>query len=222
MLHSVLDAIRSVPPLLAYGIISLLVFGEAAFFVGFLLPGETAVLLGGFLASQGHLDVVTLIVLVVTCAILGDTVGYEVGKRLGPRVMQLRPLQKHQGRLETAQDMLRHRGGPAIFLGRWTAFFRAVMPGIAGVSQMRYRVFLSWNALGALAWGVTFCLVGYFAGASYAKVASTIGKGSAVAVAVLVITGLVVWRVRRQRDDRAEQQRVETIAHHPEDARVPK
>jgi membrane protein DedA with SNARE-associated domain len=220
MLHSVLDAIRSVPSLLAYGIIALLVFGEAAFFVGFVLPGETAVLLGGFLASQGHLNIVTLIVLVVICAILGDTVGYEVGKHLGPRVLQLGPLRKHRGRLESAQDMLRHRGGPAIFLGRWTAFFRAVMPGIAGLSRMRYRVFLFWNALGGIAWGVTFSLVGYFAGASYARVASTIGQGSAIVVAVLVIAGLVLWRVRRKRNDRVEEQQVEPAIDHRADARV--
>jgi membrane-associated protein len=221
MLRSVVDAIQSVPPVLAYGIISLLVFGEAAFFVGFVLPGETAVLLGGFLASQGHLNVVTLILLVVICAILGDTVGYEVGRHLGPRVLQLGPLQKHHVRLEKAQDMLRHRGGPAVFLGRWTAFFRAVMPGIAGLSQMRYRVFLFWNALGGIAWGVTFSLVGYFAGASYARVASTMGKGSAIVVGLLVITGLVLWRVRRKRNERSEEQPMETTPGHREDARVP-
>src|SRR3954454_14260981 len=123
MLASVLDAIRSVPPALAYTIIALLVFGEAAVFIGFVLPGEAAVLFGGFLASQGRLDIVVLIVVVVVSAILGDTVGYEVGKHLGPRILQLRILQKHQDRLGQAQDMLRRRGGPAVFLGRWTAFF---------------------------------------------------------------------------------------------------
>lgn len=207
VMHGVLDAIRSVPPGVSYTIIALLAFGEAAFFVGFVLPGETAVLLGGFLASQGHLDVVTLIVIVVISAILGDTVGYEVGRHLGPRVLRLRILRRHRAQLEKAQGMLRRRGGPTVFLGRWTAFFRAVMPGIAGLSQMRYRVFLFWNALGAIAWGTTFCLVGFFAGASYEKVASTIGESAAVVVAVLVIAGLVLWRVRHQRRRAAEAQR---------------
>jgi membrane-associated protein len=198
VVQAVLDAIRSVPPALAYAIIALLVFGEAAFFVGFVLPGETAVLLGGFLASTGHLDIVPLAVLIVVSAILGDTVGYEVGKQFGPRVVQLGFMRKHQDRIERAQDMLRRRGGPAVFLGRWTAFFRAVMPGIAGLSRMPYRVFLVWNALGGLAWGITFTLVGYFAGASYEKVASAIGKGAAVVIALLVISGIVLWRVRRR------------------------
>lgn len=99
--------------------------------------------------------------------------------------------------------MLR-RGGPAVFLGRWTAFFLAVMPGIAGLSQMRYRTFLFWNALGGLAWGITYSLVGYFAGASYQKVASYLGEGTAVVIGVLVIVAFVVWRVRRKRREQVE------------------
>jgi membrane protein DedA with SNARE-associated domain len=205
VLHNVLDAIQSVPAAVAYLLIGLLVFGEAAVFIGFVFPGETAVLLGGFLASQGHLDVWTLTTLVVVCAIVGDTVGYEVGKHLGPRVLRLGIFQKHRARLDKAQDMLRRRGGPAVFLGRWTAFFRAVMPGLAGLSQMRYRVFLFWNAMGGIAWGVAFSLIGYFAGASYAKVASSIGKGTALVIAIIVIAGIVVWRVRRRRSERTDE-----------------
>jgi membrane protein DedA with SNARE-associated domain len=203
VLQTVLDAIRSVPPLLAYAIIALLVLGEAAIFIGFVLPGETAVLLGGFLADRGDLGIVPLVVLVVVSAIVGDTIGYEVGKHLGPRVLRLGILREHRDRLERAQDTLRRRGGPAVFLARWTAFFRAVMPGMAGLSGMRYRTFLLWNAFGGIAWGTTYCLVGYFAGASYEKVASTLGKGTAVVVAALVVVALVVWRVRRRRVTRA-------------------
>jgi membrane protein DedA with SNARE-associated domain len=129
-------------------------------------------------------------------------VGYEVGKHVGPRVLQLGIVRKHGDRIRDAQELLRRRGGPAVFLGRWTAFFRAVMPGLAGLSQMRYRTFLLWNAVGGIAWGVTFSLVGYFAGASYEKVASSIGKGSAVVVALLVLAAVVVWWVRRRRRER--------------------
>ncbi|MCA1981879.1 DedA family protein [Nocardioides nematodiphilus] len=203
-MHSVLDAIRSMPPMLAYGIIALLVFGEAAVFVGFVVPGETAVLLGGFLAHEGRLDLVTLTAIVVISAIVGDTVGYEVGRRLGPRLLRLRLFDRHRNGLDSARERLRRRGGPAIFLGRWTAFFRAVMPGLAGVSRMRYPTFLMWNAIGGISWGVTFCLVGYYAGASYARVASRIGRGGAVVVVVLVIGAIVVWRARRHRIERSE------------------
>ena len=99
--------------------------------------------------------------------------------------------------------MLRERGGPAVFMGRFTAFFRAVMPGLAGLSQMQYRTFLAWNALGGLIWGVGFCLLGYFAGNSYERVASQVGEGAAIVVGVLVIAALVVWHVRRKRAEKA-------------------
>ncbi len=200
-----INAITSMPPLAAYAIIAALVFGEAAIFIGFVFPGETAVVFGGFLASRHDLDIVTLCVLVFLSAVVGDTVGYEVGKHFGPRVLKLKIFRRHQKRMDSASEMLRRRGGPAVFLGRFTAFFRAVMPGLAGLSQMKYRTFLVWNALGGLVWGVGFSLVGYFAGASYDKVAAQIGRGSAIVIGVIVLTAIVVWHIRRKRSERAEE-----------------
>lgn len=213
MLNSVTSTITSVPPLAAYTIIFALVFGEAALFVGFVLPGETAVLLGGFLASSNHLDIVTLCVLVVIAAVLGDSVGYEVGKHFGPRLLRLKFFRKHQERLDTASALIQRRGGPAIFLGRFTAFARAVMPGLAGLSQMRYRTFLAWNALGGLIWGIGFCLIGYFAGQSYEKVAGDIGTGAAIVFVLVVIGGLVFWHLRRRRSERDEATRLPGAQH---------
>ncbi len=207
-----INAITSMPPLAAYAIIAALVFGEAAIFIGFVLPGETAVVFGGFLASRHDLDIVTLCVLVFLSAVVGDTVGYEVGKHAGPRLLRLRIFQRHQSRMDAASDLLRRRGGPAVFLGRFTAFFRAVMPGLAGLSQMKYRTFLVWNALGGLIWGVGFSLVGYFAGASYDKVAAQIGRGSAIVIGVLVVAAIVVWQVRRRRAERSEDAMPDTQA----------
>lgn len=204
-MRDVLSAIQSLPPAAAYSIIAALVFGEAAIFVGFVLPGEAAVVLGGFLASTGHLEIATLCVLVSLSAIVGDTVGYQVGKILGPRVIALRIFERHRAGLEKAQVMLRRRGGPAVLAGRFTAFLRAVMPGLAGLSRMRYRTFLLWNALGGLIWGIGFSLVGYFAGASYQKVAATIGRGSAVVIIVVVVAGLLIWHLRRRAAERREE-----------------
>jgi membrane-associated protein len=204
-MHGVIHAIQTLPPAAAYAIIAALVFGEAAIFLGFILPGETAVVLGGFLASTGHLNITALCILVVVSAVVGDTIGYEVGKYLGPRVMRLAIFEKHRARLDNAQDMLRRRGGPAILAGRFTAFFRAVMPGLAGLSHMKYRTFLFWNATGGLLWGVGFSLVGYFAGASYEKVAKTIGRDSAIAIGAIIIIGLVVWHFRKKAAEKDEQ-----------------
>jgi membrane protein DedA with SNARE-associated domain len=186
----------------AYSVIAALVFGEAAVFIGFVLPGETAVLIGGVLAATGRLQVEVLLVLVVLAAVLGDTVGYEVGRHLGPRALASRPLRRHQGRIEGAQGFLRRRGGTAVFLGRWTAFLRAVMPGLAGMSRMPYPRFLFFNASGGLLWGVAVGLLGYFAGNSYSAVANTLGRTSAVVLAVLVLAVLVVWHRARRRKAR--------------------
>jgi membrane protein DedA with SNARE-associated domain len=212
--QSVIDAIQSLPPGLAYLIIAGLVFGEAAAFIGFVLPGETAVVLGGFLASSGQLDIVALCALVFASAVVGDSVGYEVGRVFGPKVLRLRLVAKQSARIDRARRQLRQRGGPAVFLGRFTAFFRAVMPGLAGLSRMSYPKFLAWNALGGLAWGVGFCLVGYFAGASYERVATLIGRGSAVVIAVIVVGALVWWHLRRRHRETAEQEQWE--ADHPD------
>ncbi|MGH3447336.1 MAG: DedA family protein [Nocardioidaceae bacterium] len=198
----VIEAIQDLPPVAAYVIIAALVFGEAAVFIGFVLPGETAVLLGGFLASVGHLNIFALCALVFVSAVIGDTVGYEVGKKFGPKVVASRALRRYRSRLDSARGMLRRRGGPAVFLGRFTAFFRAVMPGLAGLSGMRYRKFLLWNALGGLVWGVGACMLGYAVGASYETVASAIGRGSAIAVVVLLVVGLLVWHFGRKRRER--------------------
>jgi membrane-associated protein len=151
---SFLDQLAHVPSPVVLTVVGLLVFGEAAVFIGFVLPGEAAVLFGGFLASTGHVDVVTLAVVVVVAAIVGDSVGYEVGRRMGPWMLRTRMLRRHGHRIERTRAFLDGRGAPAIFLGRFTAFLRAMTPGMAGLSGMRYRRFLVYNALGGLVWGV--------------------------------------------------------------------
>jgi len=77
-------------------------------------------------------------------------VGYEIGKHVGERVLRWKPLQKRKAGLDSARDLLARRGGAAVFLGRYVAFFRAVMPALAGTSRMPYLRFLRWNALGGL------------------------------------------------------------------------
>ncbi len=189
----------------AYVVVGLFVFAEDAIFVGFVIPGETAAVIGGVLAGTAHLDVWTMIGVVVLAAIVGDSVGYEVGARYGVRILDSQRLAKHRHRLVRAEDLLRTRGGVAVFLGRWVAFFRAVMPALAGTARMPYRTFLPWNALGGFAWGVTFVLIGYFAGNSYKKIEAYVGRGAAIAVAVIVIGAVAFWVIRRRRKDAAEE-----------------
>lgn len=203
---SLIDHLLSVRGILVYVLIGLIVFAEDALFVGFVIPGETAAVLGGVIASRGHVSYPLIAATVVIAAIVGDTVGYEVGRHLGPRILDLKILRKRRAKLDSAQDFLRRRGGAAVFLGRFVAFFRAVMPALAGTSRMRYPKFLAFNAAGGIVWGIGFTLLGYLAGNSYKTIEKTVGRGAAIGVAAIVVVALIVWRVRKH----LHEKRIET------------
>jgi len=185
----------------AYAVIGFLAFAEAAFMLGFVVPGETAVVIGGVLAGLGRVNLAVMIVVVVLCAVVGDSVGFEVGKKAGPWLLERRPL-KGNTAVRYTLGILDRYGGPAVFLGRFTAFARAVIPGLAGMSGLRYRTFLFWNVLGGIAWGVAYTLLGYVVGVSFEHVLSQIGLWS-LAVLAVVVSGVVVFEVRRRRQERA-------------------
>ena len=180
-----------------------LAFSEAALFVGFVLPGETAVILGGVLAHRGSVSLSGIAAVAVAGAIAGDSVGYEVGRHFGTRLLGTRAFATRQQGLQRGQQVLRDKGGRSVFLARFTAFLRAVMPGLAGTARMPYPRFLAVNAAGGLIWAVGFTLLGYLAGASYQKVEKIAGRASAIllAVIVLVVLVVVVRRRRRHEDD---------------------
>ena len=217
-MSGVLDNILNLDPFWLLLVAGLLVFAEDAVFIGFVVPGETAAVLAGVAAGLDNVPLFAAILVIVAAAIVGDSVGYEVGKVwLGPALDRLRFLDKHRPRINQAQDFLRRRGGVAVFLGRFTAFFRAMMPALAGASQMPYRRFLLWNALGGIVWGSVFVTLGYLAGNSYHHVEKVAGRGFAVALAVIVVVALVVWRVRNERRiDELEDEVDEALGDGPE------
>ena len=201
LINSLVNTVLGAPPWLVYVIVGAVVFAEDALFVGFVLPGETLAIIGGVTASLGHTSLTVVLMVVILGAIIGDSVGFEIGKKFGPKLMAHHFFDKRRERLESAQDFLRRRGGSAVFLGRWTAFFRAVMPALAGLSGMKYRVFLPWNAAGGIAWGTTAVVAGYLAGESYHRVEKWLGQGAAVVVGVIVVVAIAVWAVRRHRKE---------------------
>ena len=164
MIDKILQPLLSLHGWEAYLLVGALVFAEAAILLGFVFPGETAAILGGVLASKGGVSLTGICLTVVLCAIAGDSVGYFVGDKWGRSLVQLGPLKKRQKGLDTALDQLRRRGAVAVFVGRFTAFLRAVIPGLAGLSKMPYRIFLPANALGAVCWGLLYVFLGYFVG----------------------------------------------------------
>jgi len=179
-------------------LIGFLAFAEAALLVGFFIPGETAVVIGGVLAGLGAVNLEVMMAVVVICAIVGDSVGFELGKRVGPWALEHRPL-RGRAAVRRTVDMLEHYGGPAVFLGRFVAFARALIPGLAGMSGLRYRVFLFYNAIGGLIWGVGYTLLGYVVGVSFEHILGEVGLWSLVAVAAAIAVALAVRQLVKRR-----------------------
>ena len=187
LVAAILDHILHLNPTMVYVVVGALVFAEAAVFFGFIFPGETAVILGGVVASGGGVNIYALCALVVVCAIVGDTVGYVVGKRYGEQVLNLKLLRHRRGAIDKALSLLRRRGALAVFIGRFTAFLRAMMPGLAGLSRLHYRTFLAANAAGGLIWGTLFTLLGYWLGGAYKKAEKYAGWASTGILIVVVV-----------------------------------
>jgi membrane protein DedA with SNARE-associated domain len=183
----------------AYLLVGVLVAAEASIMIGFVFPGETAVILGGVLASKGGVSLTGITVCVVLCAIVGDSIGYWVGDKWGRRLLQLGPLRKREKGIDVALDQLSRRGALAVFVGRFTAFLRAVIPGLAGVSKMRYRVFLPANAAGGICWGVLYVLLGYYVGQ---RVEQATGIASYVLLGLIVVLIVVLFLRHRRKEKR--------------------
>jgi membrane-associated protein len=179
-----------------------LLFLEVGIIVGFFVPGEVATILGGVIASQHHANLTVMIVVVALCASIGNMSGYFVGKTIGPWLLERRFLKGNAGLIRTRQ-LIAHHGGPAVFLGRWIVFVRAVLPGVAGMSHMRFFRFALFSVAGGIVWGAMWVLIGYAAGASYTKVESAVGDWSLVILGVVVVA-LGVFIFFRKRKERRE------------------
>lgn len=192
----------SLPPYLLLFLAFLLPAAEASLFVGVLVPGETVVLLAGVLAQAGVLPLWAVMVAATAGALLGDQVGFWVGRRYGPALLERMPRWLHR---RTHPDqvlaLVRRRGVLAVVLGRWTASLRALVPGIAGMSGLHPRTFTLGNATGGVVWGVSVALLGYLAGAGYRQVEHRLNLGGGIALGgLLVVLGVfsLVKHLRRR------------------------
>jgi membrane protein DedA with SNARE-associated domain len=174
---------------------------ESAAFIGFVVPGETIVIFGGFLAASGALDLPPLIAAVSLGGIVGDNIGYELGRHLG------RPwLLEHGRRFGLSVDAVarvdrffeRH-GGKAVLLGRFVGVLRALAPFVAGSSRMPYPVFLVYNAAGAILWATAAVLAGYALGESWQVAERWMGRVNAVVGVVAVVVFVTLWQRARRR-----------------------
>jgi membrane protein DedA with SNARE-associated domain len=164
-------------------------------------PGETSLILAAVLASQGKLQIWLVILIGVSSAIIGDNLGYFLGRRFGREVLEAPgPFQQRRRRMITAGDRFFDKHGPkAVFLARWIALVRFAAAWLAGINEMRFVEFFLWNALGGITWGVTVGLVGYYAGNAAATAITSFGIYAAVGLAVLVVVGFAAVTLRERR-----------------------
>ena len=194
----VIGAIISVSPSLGYllpAIIGLESMGVPS-------PGETALVIAAVLASQGKLQIWLVLLIGISSAIIGDNAGYWLGRKFGREVLESARGPFHHRRIELirAGDRFFAKHGPkAVFFARWIALVRFAAAWLAGINEMRFLEFFVWNALGGITWGLTFGLVGYFAGQAAADAITSFGVYAFIGLAVLAVAAyvLIKWRERR-------------------------
>lgn len=186
------DLIRSVGYLGIFAII----FAETGLFIGFMLPGDSLLFTAGFLASQGHFNIVFLCLLCFVAAVVGDATGYAIGNRMGKTLFT-----KPESRifkpeyLLKAQAFFEKHGGKSIILGRFMPIVRTMVPMVAGAGTMSYRKFFSYNVIGAFLWGVCVTLAGYILGDTIPGVDKYLLPIVAVILIVSVApTAIHIWR----------------------------
>jgi membrane protein DedA with SNARE-associated domain len=196
VLASILDVAANV----GYPLVFVLIAIET---IGIPVPGETALVVAAIAAGRGRLSIEAVIAVAAAAAIIGDNIGFALGRKLGRRVLLAPgPLLRHRRKLIAVGEPFFDRHGPkAVFLGRWVSGLRITAAWLAGANRMAWPTFLFYNALGGIAWSASVGLLAYWLGHSAEKILHYVGIGGAGAV---VLVGLSVFLVLRARRRRAE------------------
>jgi membrane protein DedA with SNARE-associated domain len=200
-----------------YPLLYLIVMSESS---GVPVPGETALITASILASKGKMQIEVVIALAATGAIVGDNIGYLIGRK-GGRWLLERPGRLHRERLrvlETGEPFFERHGPKAVFFGRFILGLRVWASWLAGATRMDWRSFVLWNALGGICWATVIGLLSYYLGHAAGDLVKTFGLYG-LAAAVLAIGGalLVHRRHRRARLESAERANAEPAAPNPAD-----
>jgi membrane protein DedA with SNARE-associated domain len=175
-----------------YIVIFVPVFIETA---GLPVPGETTLLLAGVAASQGHIRLGWAILVGALAAILGDNMGYLIGRVGGRRLVdQLASVGRVSSSLGWGERFFERHGGKTVFFARWLPGLRIFGAWIAGMVRMHWLRFFLWNAAGGLCWATTVVLLGYFAGHSLGAIERVLGTGGVIALVGVIVVGLVLLK----------------------------
>jgi membrane protein DedA with SNARE-associated domain len=222
VLERVIDALR--PYLDApwgYLVVGLATLLENSIGAGVIVPGETLVLLGGVYAAVGDLWLPLVIVVVVVGAVVGDNVGYWIGRRYGRGFLERygRRLFVTPERVATAERYYATHGGKTIFFARFIPVVRSVGFIVAGVAHMQWKRFILYDLAGSLVWGVTHSVIGYALGESYERFArySTPAGIAILAVLVFLILGSKFLAARRKIDGELDEAAAELRLEHDSD-----
>jgi membrane protein DedA with SNARE-associated domain len=172
---------------------------------GVWLPGETALIAAGVYASKGHLSISSVIVVAAAGAIIGDNIGYWLGREGGRRLIYRYPW---AGRLADrvmprAERFFERHGGKAVFFARFFGGIRVTGAWMAGITRMSWWRFLLWNALGGILWATGVGLLAYYAGRAVADAFARYGAYGGVAIALVVVLALVGFHFWRRRMETA-------------------
>jgi membrane protein DedA with SNARE-associated domain/membrane-associated phospholipid phosphatase len=192
-----------------YALVGGLAFLETGAFIGFIAPGEFAVILGGVIAGEGTIAIIPLIGLVWVCAIAGDSTSFLIGHKVGRRFMLKHgpKIRITEERFHKVEDYFDRHGGKTIVIGRFLGFVRPLAPFIAGSSRMTYGRFLPYSVIGTGLWGTTFCLVGYIFWRSFDQVSKIAGRAT-FGLGLVVAIGVGIWFAQRRIRDPEEREKV--------------
>ena len=187
-----IDLVEAIKTVSILGVI-IIVFAESGLLIGAFLPGDTVLFTTGFLIYTGVLsfDIHLVVFLLFLAAVLGDSVGYTFGRRVGRKLFN-RPDSRlfKQAYVEKAEDFYKKHGGKTIILARFVPFVRTFAPVIAGTAKMPYRTFLTFNVIGALIWAVGITYLGYFLGSWFESMGLDIDQILLPAVFVIVFISI--------------------------------
>ena len=203
MIADFLDWLAALPPAAVVLVAGALVFGECTLGLGFVAPGETGLLVLGTTATTPTRFVVMWSI-TTACAIAGDSSGYALGRRYGPRLRRTSVVRKHGAAAwDRATDVLRRRGAPAVLVAIFLPVLRTLVPAAAGAAGLPFRRFLPAVAVGAAGWCALHVGIGAAAGEAARRVEAWVGRGTWVlaALAVVVVAVVAVRRRRRVPED---------------------